>query len=89
MWGRGRDILQDVWRGRDILQDVRRRRDILQDVGEGRHTARCGEGEVQTASWAEMRKAQILIGKPERRHDFGDLKANGMTKTYFNVARVL
>jgi hypothetical protein len=30
-----------------------------------------------------MRKAQILIGKPERRHDFGYLRANGRTKIVF------
>jgi len=42
---------------------------------------RCGEG--HTANLAEMRKAQILIGKPQRRHKFGDLRANGRTKNVF------
>jgi hypothetical protein len=44
---------------------------------------RTRRGEGHTASLAKMRKAQILIGKPERRHDFGDLRANGRTKIVF------
>ena len=48
-----------------------------------------GEGEGHIARLAEMGKTQILIGKPQRRHNFGDLRANGSTKSYFNMARVL
>jgi hypothetical protein len=50
---------------------------------------RTRRGEGHTASLAEMRWAQIVIGKHERRHNFGDLTANGRTKSYFSMIRVL